>query len=134
MKALMEKKKAEDELKAQEKVDDPYAVKLTNVPAACTEHDITSVMSKFGRIEQCYIPVMENLRSNKIAIVRYKFKEEASRAVEEGEVNIEFSVVSIERAIQRQRQERRDRGDGGFGGGNFGGGGKDAFSELKRRN
>lgn len=97
----MEKKKAEDELKAQEKVDDPYAVKLTNVPAACTEHDITSVMSKFGRIEQCYIPVMENLRSNKIAIVRYKFKEEASRAVEEAEVNIEFSVVSIERAIQR---------------------------------
>lgn len=109
-------------------------MKLTNVPGACTELDITSVLSKFGKIEQCYIPVMENPRSNKIAIVRFKFTEEASRAVEEGEVNIEFSVVSIERAIQRQRQERKDR-DGGFGGGGFGGDrGRDAFSDLKRRN
>jgi len=42
-------------------------------------------------------------RSNKIAIVRFKFKEEASRAVEEKEVNIEFSVVIIERAVQRPK-------------------------------
>jgi RNA recognition motif-containing protein len=129
MKAIMEKKKAEEELESLKKVDDPFAVKLTNVPAACTELDITSVMQKFGKIEQCYIPIMENPRSNKIAIVRYKFKEEASRAVEEAEVNIEFSVVSIERAIQRQRQERRDRD-----GGNFGVSAKDAFSDLKRSN
>ena len=67
---------------------------MTNVPASCTEIDITAVMSKFGKIDNCYIPQMENTRSSKIAIVRYKFKEEASRAVEEREVNIEFSMVS----------------------------------------
>ena len=69
------------------------------MPAACTENDITEVMCKFGKIDNCYIPIMENIRSSKIAIVRYKHKEEASRAVEEKEVNIEFSVVTIERAI-----------------------------------
>jgi RNA recognition motif-containing protein len=107
---------------------------LTNVPASCTEIDITAVMSKFGKIDNCYIPQMENTRSSKIAIVRYKFKEEASRAVEEREVNIEFSMVSIERAIQRQRTDKpRDRDGGNFGGGNFSSG-KDAFDQLKRRN
>ena len=72
---------------------------MNNVPAACTENDIIGVMSKFGKIDNCYIPIMENTRSNKIAIVRYKHKEEASRAVEEKEVTIEFSVVTIDRAI-----------------------------------
>lgn len=102
LKSLMAKKQAEEEIESQKKVDDPYAVKLTSVPGHCTEQDITDMMGKFGKIESCYIPVQEGHgRSNKIAIVRYKFKEEATRAVEEGEVNIEFSVVTIERAIQR---------------------------------
>ena len=75
-------------------------MKLTSVPGHCTEQDITDMMRQFGKIESCYIPIQEGMgRSNKIAIVRYKFKEEATRAVEEGEVNIEFSVVTIERAI-----------------------------------
>jgi hypothetical protein len=70
-------------------------------------------------------------RSNKIAIVRFKFKEEASRAVEEREVNIEFSVASIERAIQRPKI---DRGDRDRDRGTFDGKPRVDFSDLKRSN
>lgn len=133
MKALQEAKKKQEEDEANIRVEDPLAVKLTSVPAQTTEADIIDQMKKFGKIESIYIPTQENGmgRSSKIAIVRYKSKEEATRAVEEREVNIEFSAVQIERAIQRQRQDRRDRGDrppfqGGdrdraFGGGDRGG-------------
>ena len=70
-----------------------------------TEQDIKDVFGKFGRIEQCYIPQSEEgrARRSKIAIVRYKFKEEATRAVEEQEVTLEFAVIKIERALARQR-------------------------------
>lgn len=73
-------------------------------------------------------------RSNKIAIVRFKFKEEASRAVEEKEVNIEFSVVIIERAVQRPKVDRAERGDRGDRGdrGTFDGKPRSDFSDLKR--
>ena len=106
------------------KVDDPYGVKLTNVPANCTEPEIREALGKFGRIEACYIPPTEDKsRRSKIAIVRFKFKEEASRAVEEKEISIEFAVVNIERAIQRQN---RDRGSAGIDS-------REAFDSLKRR-
>lgn len=47
----------------------------------------------------------------KIAIVRFKTRDEATRAVDEGEVNIEFGAVSIERALQRALRDRRDNFD-----------------------
>ena len=47
----------------------------------------------------------------KIAIVRFKTRDEATRAVDEGEVNIEFGAVSIERALQRAQRDRRDNFD-----------------------
>ena len=100
--SIMAKKKAEEEIESMKKVDDPYAVKLTNVPAATTEAEIRAAMKKFGQIEQCFIPPTEDRsRRSKIAIVRFKFKEEATRAVEEKDVNIEFGVVTIERALAK---------------------------------
>ena len=88
-------------------------------------------MRKFGKVEQCYIPPTEgHSRSSKIAIVRYKRPEEASRAVEEREVNIEFSAVTIERAIERKRQDRRDRDRAG---GTFGQQREFKNEDFKRR-
>ena len=77
MKAIMEKKRAEEEFESQKKVEDQYAVKLTSIPLHTTEQDIRSIMSKFGQIESCYIPQSDPFfpRSNKIAIVRFKEKE-----------------------------------------------------------
>ena len=61
-------------------------------------------MNRFGKVDQVYIPLSDGfVRSSKIAIVRYKKTDEASRAVEEREVNIEYSVVQIQRAVQRLR-------------------------------
>ena len=69
----MAKKKAEEEVESLKKVDDPLAVKLTNVPCSATEEDIRGVMKKFGYVEQCYIPPQEDRsRRSKIAIVRFK--------------------------------------------------------------
>lgn len=81
----MQKKAAEEELAGQVKVEDPYAVKLTNVPGSVTEQDLRSILGKFGTIESCYIPPQDAsyARSMKIAIVRFKHKEEANRAVQE---------------------------------------------------
>jgi hypothetical protein len=118
----MAKKKAEEEIESMKKVDDPYAVKLTNVPAATTEAEIRAAMKKFGQIEQCFIPPTEDRsRRSKIAIVRFKFKEEATRAVEEKDVNIEFGVVTIERALAKQQRDRNPIDS------------KTAFADLKRR-
>ena len=51
MKAIAAKKLAEEQEEANKKVEDLYAVKLTNLTAASTEADIRAVFSKFGRIE-----------------------------------------------------------------------------------
>lgn len=120
--AITAKAREREQAESEKKTEDMYAVKLTNVPCNCTEEEIRVVMGKFGRIESCYIPPTEQKR-NKIAIVRFKFKEEASRAVEEQEVTIEFATVSIERALARQRRD--DRGGGQDA--------KEAFASLKRR-
>jgi hypothetical protein len=42
------KKRAEDEAKANERVDDPHSVKLTNVTFDTSEEEIHESMSKFG--------------------------------------------------------------------------------------
>ncbi len=52
----MQKKAAEEEAAGNIKVEDPYAVKLTNVPGPVTEQDIRQILGKFGTIESCYIP------------------------------------------------------------------------------
>lgn len=120
LKAIQEAKRREDEEAANIRVEDPLAVKLTSIPNVASETDIREQMSRFGFVESVFIPQQDNHRQNKIAIVRYKKTEDASRAVEEREVNIEFSVVSIERAIAKPKinRDRPDRGDRGDRGGN----------------
>lgn len=135
VKALMQKKAAEEEAAGNVKVEDPLAVKLTNVPGSVTEQDLRAALGKFGTIESCYIPQQDAQysRSMKIAIVRYKHKDEATRAIQEQEVNIAFSMVQIERAFQKQKNER-ERGDRHQGDRPpfQGDRGKDSFSEIKR--
>ena len=96
------KKRAEDEAKANERVDDPSSVKLTNVTYDTTEDEIHEAMSKFGMIEKVFIPVSEeNIRKNKIAIVRFKKFSDSDRAIEEKSVTINFSEIKIERALRK---------------------------------
>lgn len=57
MSEITAKKRAEDEAKANERVDDPSSVKLTNVTFETTAEEITDAMSKFGVIEKVHIPI-----------------------------------------------------------------------------
>lgn len=72
LKALQAKQRAEDENKADQKVIDPFAVKLTNVTMAVTEEDIIEVMKKFGTVTRCRIPQDDRGRNRGMAIVVFK--------------------------------------------------------------
>ncbi len=49
-----------------------------------------------------FIPISEeNIRKNKIAIVRFKDRKDSDRAIEEKSVNINYSEVKIERALRK---------------------------------
>jgi RNA recognition motif-containing protein len=119
------KKRAEDEAKANERVDDPSSVKLTNVTYDTSEEEILIAMSKFGAIEKVFIPISEeNIRKNKIAIVRFKKFSDSDRAIEEKSVTINFSEIKIERALRKNQPDRPfrertdrpdDRGDRPYG-------------------
>jgi len=67
-----------------------------------TEEEIHSAMSKFGYIATVFIPTTEeNIRKNKIAIVRFKVDKDTVRAIEDKSVNINYSEVKIERALRK---------------------------------
>lgn len=82
-------------------------------------------MDKFGPIEKVKIPY-EELRNGRhrmlgFAFVTFEKAASATKAMEEGEVNVEFTTLEIERALKRAAPTR-DRG-----------GGASEFEQLKRR-
>ena len=64
-------------------------------------------MKRFGAIEKVKIPYEElrngNKRRRQFAFVTFKEERGATRAVEEGEITVEFSTLRIERALERVR-------------------------------
>lgn len=85
--------------------EDPYTVKLRNISFDITEEDIRDAMAKFGAIVKARIP-MEELRNGKtrpygFAFVTYERIDSATKALEEGEVVVDYSTCMIERAHRR---------------------------------
>jgi RNA recognition motif-containing protein len=79
-------------------------VKLRGLTNDITEDNIWAKMKMFGDVVKVKIP-MEELRSGKkrskgIAFVTFKTEEQATRAITEGEVNIECAILNIERALK----------------------------------
>ena len=110
------------ELEETKRQEDPYAIRATGIPAHCTEADVIDEFRKYGRVEGVFIPITEGSKNRpKIAIVRYKTREEATKAVTKAEVVIEFACIKIERALQRRSREK----DGIEN--------REAFAQLKRR-
>ena len=147
---VIRRKQAEAELESQKKVIDPYAVKLANMPNSTTEDDITEAMSKFGEVKKCRIPT--NRETNKplgFAIVVFSKIEEASRAIAEEEITVDYSCLLVEKAMQSRRPDNRFEnardafsvlkgGSGGgssFGGsrGGYGGGDRGGDRGFERR-
>lgn len=70
-------------------------------------------MRKFGEIVKVKIP-MEELRSGKkrskgFAFVTFKQEEQATRAIKEGEVAVEFCTLNIERALKAPPKQQESR-------------------------
>ncbi len=85
-------------------VDDPFTIKLRSLTNDTSEDDIYNVMKRFGEIIKVKIP-MEELRNGRkrskgFAFVTFKNKESASKAIEEGEIAVEFATLQIERALK----------------------------------
>jgi RNA recognition motif-containing protein len=123
MKAFAARKQLEDASQGSVKIEDPKAVKLLNLNASLTEEDITEAMSKFGHVIRCRIPFDQNRkRFLGFAIVAFDTEAAASKAIAEGEVNVEMAGLTIERALMAKRSDRGDFGDA-----------RQAFSVLNRR-
>ena len=85
-------------------VDDPYTIKLRSLTNDTTEEDIWTAMQKFGEIVKVKIP-MEELRNGRkrgkgFAFVTFKKEEQATKAIAEGEIAVEFATLQIERALK----------------------------------
>jgi RNA recognition motif-containing protein len=69
-----------------------------------SEDDIWNVMKRFGDIVKVKIP-LEELRNGKkrskgFAFVTFRTESQASAAIQEGEVAVEFATLNIERALK----------------------------------
>lgn len=87
-------------------------MKLRGLTGDINEDDIRNTMRKFGEILKVKIPT-EELRNGRFrilgfAFVTYRNMEDASKAFEEGEINVDIATLQIEQAT-RYAPTNRDR-------------------------
>lgn len=116
--AALQKQLGEKESTEEAKKEDPFAVRIWGIPPSVMQQELQDAMQdKFGKVEHVYIPPINNdrgagpVKRTQIAIIRFLKKESATRAVEEGEIVVEFAALRIERALAKPRRERDDGGD-----------------------
>lgn len=103
-KIIADKQKADLD-KRDEKIIDPYACKLSDIPNSVTEEDIEVTMTqKFGKVKRCRIPTDKDRgRPLGFAIVVFEKMADASRAISEGEVNVDMACLTIETAMKGKK-------------------------------
>ncbi len=114
LKSLQDRKREEEKVEAAIPQDDPFTIKLRGLINDISEEDILNAMKKFGEIIKVKIP-MEELRNGKkrskgFAFVTFKKEEMATKAIEEGEIGVEFATLQIERALKappRQQEQSK---------------------------
>ena len=88
-------------------------VKLKNLPNGISEDEIYEVMLRFGEIIKVKIPTEEmrngKIRSRGFAFVTFELTSAATKALEEGEITVEFATLEIERALKRAPVQRDNR-------------------------
>ena len=113
LKDLQARKREEEKTEQNIPVDDPFTIKLRSLTNDISEDDIWNVMKRFGEIIKVKIP-MEELRNGRkrgkgFAFVTFKTKESASKAIEEGEIAIEFATLQIERALKAPPRQQENK-------------------------
>lgn len=94
-KALQAKKALQD-TEEEKKIPDPKGIRLTEIPNSVTEQELLEeCMAKFGPVERCFMPMeqMRIIRNRGFAIINFKKQEHAERAIQEGEISINFAAV-----------------------------------------
>ena len=91
-----------------------YTIKLRNLPNDITEDDIFNVVTKFGPVVKVKIPIEElpggrRKRNRGFAFVTFETMESATRALEQGDVTVEFATLEVERAMKRAPMQRDGR-------------------------
>ena len=104
----MEELKKRDQEEGEKQVIDPYTVKVRKLMQEISEADLQDMMSKFGEIQRCRIPIDEETKQNKgIGFITFKRSEDATLAVEEGRVKYEYFELPVEAAtISKARAEQ----------------------------
>jgi len=85
---------------------------LRNLPNDITEDDIYPVMLKFGGVVKVKIPFEEvrgRRRNRGFAFVTFESIESAQRAIEQGEVTVDFATLEVEKALKRAPMPQRDK-------------------------
>ena len=104
LKNIQDRKREEEKTEASTPQNDPLTVKLRGLVNDITEEDIWEQMRQFGEIVKVKIPMEEmkngKKRSKGFAFVTFKREEEATRAIKEGEIRVEFANLQIERALK----------------------------------
>jgi hypothetical protein len=107
--------KAKDADKEEEKVIDPYTVKVRKFHSEMNDRDLQEIMSKYGAITRCRVPMdQEQPHLNRgIGFVTYQRSEDVTKVLEEGSIIYEFYELPVERAFYSAGMAERNRGGGG---------------------
>lgn len=121
MNSITKDLKNKDEERRDEKVIDPKAIRLQDLPMHMSEAEIREVVErKYGKIDRVKIPEDDRGRNKGFAIIGFANQQSAKKAIEDEDVTIGSACLSIAVAFQSQRPPR-DGGD------------RSAFNMLKRR-
>jgi len=112
--------KLKEQDKEEEKVVDPYTVKVRKFHSEMNEIDLREIMQVYGYITRVKVPMdQENpLRNRGIGFVTYAKSEDATKVIDEGSIKYEFYELPVERTFYSAGMAERNRGGGG-GGGNW---------------
>lgn len=107
--------KLKDENKEEEKVIDPYTVKVRKFHSEMNDRDLQEIMQVYGIITRCRVPMdQEYPTTNRgIGFVTFQRSEDASKVIDEGSIKYEFYELPVERAFYSAGMAERNRGGGG---------------------
>jgi len=113
--------KAKDADKEEEKVIDPYTVKVRKFHSEMNENDLREIMEVYGYISRCRVPMDQDYPTlNKgIGFVTYAKAEDAKKVLAEGSIVYESYELPVEAAFDSPGMAERHRNGGGGGGGDW---------------
>ena len=110
----LQAKKAEQAVEEEKKIPDPKGIRLTEIPNAVTEAELSEeIIEKFGPIERIFMPMeqMRIVRNRGFAIINFKNASSAQKAIETGEITINFGSVTIQQSYQQPRRNNERDGN-----------------------